>query len=98
VGQEVTPDRLAQVARAESAVRGLGFRQLRVRHHGEIARIELGKGESGRLTDAGIRSEVIRSVKEAGFRFVVLDLEDYGAARAQATVLYSIDPHRDSGQ
>jgi uncharacterized protein len=93
IGQEVTPERLRQVAQAESALRRLEFRQCRVRHHGEIARIELGKGEAGRLADPLIRTEVIRSVKDAGFRFVTVDLEEYGSAR-----LYSIAPHRDGGQ
>jgi uncharacterized protein len=93
IGHEVTPERLREVSRAESALRRLGFRQCRVRHHGEIARIELGKGEAERLADPLIRTEVIRSVKDAGFRFVALDLEEYGAAR-----LYSIGPHRESGQ
>lgn len=102
MGREVTHVRLEEVSQAEAALRGLGFRQFRVRHHGEIARIELGTGEARRLTDARIRSEVIRSVKGAGFRFVAVDLEDYGAARfAQdeaAPRLYSIEPQRESGQ
>jgi pyridinium-3,5-biscarboxylic acid mononucleotide sulfurtransferase len=101
-GVEVTPERLMQVSRAEAALRGLGFRRFRVRHHGEVARIELGKGEVGGLTDPRVRVDVIRSVKEAGFRFVALDLEEYGAARldpeAAVAPLYSIGPHRDSGQ
>jgi uncharacterized protein len=93
IGLEVTPERLREVSRAESALRRLGFRQCRVRHHGEIARIELGGGEAGRLDDPLIRADVIRSVKDAGFRFVTVDLEEYGAGR-----LYSIGPHRESGQ
>jgi uncharacterized protein len=93
IGHEVTPERLQEVSRAELALRRLGFRQCRVRHHGDIARIELGKGEAERLADPVIRADVIRSVKDAGFRFVTVDLEEYGAAR-----LYSIGPHRESGQ
>jgi uncharacterized protein len=88
IGHEVTSERLREVARAESALRRLGFRQCRVRHHNEIARIELGTGEAQRLADPFIRTQVIRSVKEAGFRYVAVDLEEYGAAR-----LYSIGPH-----
>jgi uncharacterized protein len=102
MGSEVTVERLTQVSRAEAALRELGFRQLRVRHHGDIARIEFGSGEARRLTDPRIRNDVIRSVKQAGFRFVAVDLEDYGTSRvgpdATGMRLYSIEPHRDSGQ
>ncbi len=102
MGNEVTLERLTEVSRAEAALRGLGFRQFRVRHHGDVARIELGEGEARRLTDAGTRAGVIRSVKQAGFRFVAVDLEEYGVLRrepgAPARRLYSIEPHRESGQ
>jgi len=93
MGSEVTLERLTEVSRAEAALRRLGFRQFRVRHHGEIARIELGDGEAVRLIDKRTRADVVRSVKEAGFRFVAVDLEGYGTSR-----LYSIEPDRDSGQ
>jgi uncharacterized protein len=93
VGTEVTPERLGQVGRAEAALRNLGFRQFRVRHHGDIARIEFGEGEGDRLFDPSLRAETVRSVKNAGFRFVAVDLELYRAGR-----LHSIEPRRDSGQ
>jgi uncharacterized protein len=101
-GTEVTPERLAQVARAEAGLRGLGFRQFRVRYHGEIARLELASGELSRLEVPAVRAAVVAAVKAAGFRFVVMDLEGYrpggadeGAAPGR---LYSIAPNRDSGQ
>ena len=101
-GIEVTPERLAQVARAEGALRSLGFRQFRVRYHGEIARLELGSGESARLEDPALRAAVVAAVKEAGFRFVVTDLEGYRPGGGDADIaggrLYSIGPIRDSGQ
>jgi uncharacterized protein len=102
IGIEVTPERLNEVSRAEAALRKLGFRQFRVRHHGEIARIELANGEAERLADSRIRAEAIRGVKQAGFRFVAVDLEDYGASRLEPAAavahLYSIGPQRDNGQ
>ena len=102
IGIEVTPERLNEVSRAEAALRTLGFRQFRVRHHGEIARIELANGEAERLADSRIRAEAIRGVKQAGFRFVAVDLEDYGASRLEPAAavahLYSIGPQRDNGQ
>ena len=101
IGTEVTLERLSQVGRAEAAVRGLGFRQFRVRHHGEIARIELGVGEVDRLIDPGLTAEVVRAIKDAGFRFVVVDLEGYrggGQIAGRTERLYSIGPTRESGQ
>jgi uncharacterized protein len=102
IGLEVTPARLNEVSRAEASLRALGFRQFRVRHHGEIARIEFADGEAERLADRRIRAEAIRGVKQAGFRFVAVDLEDYGASRfepaAAVARLHSIGPQRDNGQ
>jgi uncharacterized protein len=75
-GTAITPARVGQVGRAEESLRGLGFRTLRVRYHGSVARIELGEGEFERA--AGIhRDEVVRLVKAAGFTYVALDLQGY---------------------
>lgn len=101
VGVEVTPERLDQVARAERELRALGFGQFRVRHHGEIARIELGPGEAERLNAAELRAMVAAAIKAVGFRFVALDLEGYreGSLNPQPDEpLYSIAPKRDGGQ
>jgi uncharacterized protein len=100
MGSEVTPDRLAQVDRAETALRRFGFRQFRVRHHGEVARIELSGEDLVRLASNDVREEVVRRVKEAGFRFVALDLEGYNRGRAETPAgrLYSITPVREGGQ
>jgi uncharacterized protein len=101
MGTEVTLERLTQVGQAEAALRGLGFRQFRVRHHEEIARIELGVGEVERFADPGLRAETVRSVKEAGFRFVVVDLEGYrtgGLNQKTVNRLHWIEPSRRSGQ
>ena len=93
IGTEVTQARLNAVGEAEAALRGLGFRQFRVRHHGEIARIEFGIGEVERLVDPALRDEIARSIKKAGFRFVAVDLEAY-----RESGLYSIGPSRETGQ
>lgn len=101
VGVEVTPERLGQIARAESEVRALGFRQFRVRHHGEIARIELGPGEADRLGDPALRAAIATKVRGAGFRFVAVDLDGYreGSLNPSSPApLYSIAPKRDAGQ
>jgi uncharacterized protein len=76
-GTPVTIERLTQVERAEAALHALGFRQVRVRHHESIARIELPPGERTRLLDANLATAAVEQVKAAGYQFVVLDLEGY---------------------
>lgn len=76
-GTEITVQRLEQVEKAEDFLRGLGFRQLRVRYHGELARVELEPKEMGRLLEEKLRSEIVRFLKEVGFIYVTLDLQGY---------------------
>jgi pyridinium-3,5-biscarboxylic acid mononucleotide sulfurtransferase len=78
-GTSVTPERLAQVERAEAGVRALGFRDLRVRHHGELGRVEIGEAELERAFAR--RADIARAVKEAGFKLAVLDLEPFRSGR-----------------
>jgi len=74
-GTEVSVGLLSQVDRAESTLRRLGFRELRVRHYGDTARIELGTDE---LADAlALRTELVDAVKACGYRYVTLDLEGF---------------------
>jgi len=74
-GTEVSVGLLSQVDRAESALRRLGFRELRVRHYGDTARIELGTDE---LADAlALRAELVDAMKACGYRYVTLDLEGF---------------------
>ncbi|MEV0148757.1 MULTISPECIES: ATP-dependent sacrificial sulfur transferase LarE [unclassified Nonomuraea] len=70
---EVTPEKLAQVERAEAALRELGFTDCRVRHHGEVARIEVPVAEIARLA-GDLREPALSAVREAGFRMVAVDL------------------------
>ena len=76
-GTPVTIERLGQVERAEAALRSLGFRSVRVRHHEMIARIELPPDERARLLDSTIAGQVVQAIKASGYQFVVLDLEGY---------------------
>jgi uncharacterized protein len=71
--EPVTPAKLAQVETAERALRALGFTDCRVRHHGEVARVELPAAEIARAA-ADLRDDVHRAVVAAGFRFVAVDL------------------------
>jgi uncharacterized protein len=76
-GTEVTPERLSQVERGEEALRALGFRQLRVRHHGVLARVEIDPQELPRALDAEMARRISAALKPLGFRFVALDLDGY---------------------
>jgi uncharacterized protein len=76
-GTAVTPQLLEKVERAESALRELGFRQFRVRAHGELARIELAQNELSRALDPSIASQIAARLKSLGFEFVTIDLEGY---------------------
>ncbi|CAN5823263.1 ATP-dependent sacrificial sulfur transferase LarE [soil metagenome] len=74
-GLAVTPERLRQVEAAEGALRLLGFREFRVRHHGDIARLEVSPGEFASLVEQ--RGQVNHAVRAAGFQRVLLDLDGY---------------------
>ena len=71
---EVDPAKLAQVEAGEHAVRALGFADCRVRHHGEVARVELLPDDLVRAVSPEVRSRLVEAVQKAGFRFVTVDL------------------------
>ena len=76
-GMPVTAEKLRQIERAEESLRELGFRQLRVRHHGELARIEISPDEMARALDPERMREMSRALHDVGFRYVSLDLDGY---------------------
>jgi pyridinium-3,5-biscarboxylic acid mononucleotide sulfurtransferase len=76
-GTSVTPELLARIERGESFMRSLGFRQFRLRVHGELARIEIAQEEMSRALDAGVSDKIAAHLKDLGFAFVTLDLEGY---------------------
>ncbi len=76
-GTPITLELLQQVDRAEQAVRSAGIRVCRVRHHGEVARIEVPESEIERLAEREVRERVVAGVKAAGYRYVSLDLGGY---------------------
>jgi pyridinium-3,5-biscarboxylic acid mononucleotide sulfurtransferase len=78
-GTEVTPVRLGQVERAEAALRALGLRSFRVRHHGDIGRIEIAAEEMDGAYAR--RAELAGAVRAAGFKLAVLDLEPFRSGR-----------------
>jgi uncharacterized protein len=76
-GRPVTREALSVIERGEDALRELGFRQFRVRHHGDIVRIEVAREELTRALDPVMASEFTRIFKALGFKFVTLDLEGF---------------------
>jgi pyridinium-3,5-biscarboxylic acid mononucleotide sulfurtransferase len=70
----VTPAKLSQIERAESALRQLGFGDLRVRHHDEVARVELPPADLVRAVVDPLRTQMLAAVRGAGFQFVTVDL------------------------
>ncbi len=76
-GRPVTREALNVVEQGEDALRALGFRQFRVRHHGEIVRIEVARDEMPRALSPEMAAEFTRIFKALGFKFVTLDLEGF---------------------
>ncbi|HSY90510.1 MAG TPA: ATP-dependent sacrificial sulfur transferase LarE [Candidatus Binatus sp.] len=76
-GRPVTREALDVVERGEDAIRALGFRQFRVRHHGEIVRIEIAREELDRALNPAIAAQFTTIFKALGFKFVTLDLEGF---------------------
>ncbi len=74
-GTPVTAETLAQIERGEAYLRGLGFRQVRVRHHGAVARLEVEAGDLARAVEH--REAIVAALREAGFTYVTLDLAGF---------------------
>ena len=83
-GRPVTREALSVVEKGEEELRALGFRQFRVRHHGDIVRIEIAKEELGRALDPVMAAEFTRLFKALGFKFVTLDLEGFRSGSMNA--------------
>ena len=83
-GRPVTREALSAVEQGEDALRSLGFRQFRVRHHGDIVRIEIARDELPRALDPGLAAEFTRIFKALGFKFVTLDLEGFRSGSMNA--------------
>jgi pyridinium-3,5-biscarboxylic acid mononucleotide sulfurtransferase len=76
-GTEITPEGLAKVAAGEKLLRKLGFRVVRVRYHGDVARLEIERSEIARIFEPEVRDTVDREFKKIGFRFVAVDLRGF---------------------
>ncbi len=76
-GEAITEEKLKTVEQAETILREMGFRQYRVRHHGDLARIELGTDEIARALADDVRTALFDRIKALGYTYVSLDLEGY---------------------
>ena len=85
-GTPVTIQSLSQIAQAEAYLRELGFRQLRVRHHGNTARIELPPEDLPYVVDPSTNRRVVQRFRELGYLYVTLDLEGYRAGSLNGTL------------
>ncbi len=74
---EVTAEKLQMIERAEAALRALGFRICRVRHHDTLARLELGPAELARAMEPELRERIVRELRALGYRHVTIDLQGY---------------------
>jgi len=74
---EVTDEKLRTIERAEDALRTLGFRIFRVRHHGDLARLEIARSEMHRALDPDVAAAMVRALKDVGYKYVSLDLQGY---------------------
>ncbi|HEY6214978.1 MAG TPA: ATP-dependent sacrificial sulfur transferase LarE, partial [Vicinamibacterales bacterium] len=74
---DVTDEKLRTIERAEEALRDLGFRVFRVRHHDDVARIEIAREEMARALEPDVAAAIVRQLKAVGYRYVSLDLQGY---------------------
>lgn len=89
-GEKITEERLNMVEKAESELKKFGFRDVRVRYHKTIARIELGNNEIDLLLKNGFRKRLVKKLKDLGFVYVTLDLEGYRTGSMNETLSESV--------
>jgi uncharacterized protein len=93
-GTEVTVERLRQVELGEERLRELGFQQVRLRHHGELARVEIEPSELPRALSPEMSARIVDRVKPLGFRYVSLDLEGYRTGSLNEVLQIATEPIR----
>lgn len=85
-GEEITQAKLHEIDRSEQFLMDLGFRQVRVRHHGDVARIEIARDELPRIFAEHLSEKISARLKEFGFRYVTLDLDGYKTGSMNAVL------------
>jgi pyridinium-3,5-biscarboxylic acid mononucleotide sulfurtransferase len=87
-GEAITAEKLRQVDAAEAFVRGLGFRQFRVRHHDRLARLELAPDEMALLWENGRHEAIVKRFRELGYGYVTLDLQGFRSGSANEVLAW----------
>jgi uncharacterized protein len=95
-GTEISREMLLMIEQAEEVLRSLGFRELRVRHHGDVARIEVPLSEIHRLAQPEVREQAVAGLKAVGYRYVTMDLE--GFRSGSLNVALELEPGPWPGQ
>jgi uncharacterized protein len=85
-GRKVTREALEQVERGEDALRAMGFRQFRLRHHGDVARIEIAREEMERALSLEMFARMSAAIKGCGFKYVALDVEGFRSGSMNAVL------------
>ena len=85
-GTKITKDLLLKIDDAESVLKNLGFNQVRVRHHGNIARIEIPSKDMKKILGSEIKSMVVKSLKKLGYIYITLDIEGYTTGSMNKTL------------
>jgi len=85
-GQKITKEKLGMIDKAEQFLLDMGFRQVRVRHHGDLARIEVGSQEIGRFFNEELMGSVYNELKKIGFTYVSLDMKGYRTGSMNETL------------
>ncbi|NTV90309.1 MAG: ATP-dependent sacrificial sulfur transferase LarE [Clostridiales bacterium] len=85
-GEKITREKLTMVDKAEQLLLDIGFRQVRVRHHGDVARIELAESDLERLIEPSVRQIVYEGFKKIGFAYTALDIKGYRTGSMNETM------------
>jgi uncharacterized protein len=96
-GTPVTPETLSKIAAGETYLHGLGLRQLRLRHHDDIARIELDEKDMAIVLKNGLRREIVKHIKALGYKYVTLDLTGYRTGSLNAGITHSASQKGEHG-
>jgi uncharacterized protein len=95
-GSRITAEQLAQVEAGEAWLRARGFRDVRLRHHGAVARLELETTELARLVEEPLRSACVQELKRLGFAYVALDLQGFRSGSLNETLPFPTLPTRST--
>ncbi|HON68667.1 MAG TPA: TIGR00268 family protein, partial [Phycisphaerae bacterium] len=87
-GEQITPEKLNQIDRSERFLRSLGFRECRVRHHNNLARIEVPADQIERLCSPEIRTQVDAALREFGYAYVTIDARGFRSGSMNEVIAF----------